>query len=182
MTWKQINKEKVIDIIKKDLPEEVTNKLLADKELLINTDETAKLVSVTKEVLEVFKKLTKKIIQPMFIGSPVLDTKDLIKYRLSLPFVYKASTMNVPKAIIRHKGEQLFLYGRDVWSGTVKTVQGTIKRKGLVFLFNESNIFLGIAFARNEDLMIHGHNTVLKNVIDTGHYLRCEKTIKKNQK
>lgn len=175
MTWKKIDKEKVIKIITRDLPEEITRKILTDKELLINTDETAKVVSVSKEMLEIFNQLSKKIIQPIFIGSPVLDTKDLIKYRLSLPFVYKASSMNVPKAIIRHKGEQLFLYGRDVWSSTIKKVEGKINRKGIVFLFNESNIFMGIAFARNEELMIHKNETVLKNIIDTGYYLRCEK-------
>jgi len=77
--------------------------------------------------------------------------------------------------IINSKAEQLFLYGRDVWSGSILKTEGNIEKGRIAFIYNEQGLFLGLAFPLKKEILNQGSNTVLKNVINLGYYLRIEK-------
>lgn len=175
MTWKLTPKTKVKKLLSNDLPEKVIDELFKNKFFLINTDKTKKLVMTNRSTYNVFNEVKTKGIQPLFIGNGVLDTQDFKKARLNLSFATKASIFEVPKVYIKPKAEQLFLYGRDVWSDSIIKIEGKIKRREIVFMFNQDNLFIGLAFAMSDELTDKGRVVVLKNVIDTGYYLRIEK-------
>lgn len=174
MGWKKISKDKVKELLNKDLPKKAVNELVKDKCFLINSNKPADINSVSKRVLAVFNQIKSQGIQPLYLGAGVCDTKDLKKSRLSLSFARKASEFDVPKAVVNDKAEQLFLYTRDVWSSSIISTEGRIKQYRLVFVFNQDGLFLGLAFAASNKLMSKGRTETLRNVIDIGYYLRCE--------
>ncbi len=174
MGWKSINKDVVSKLLSHDLPNEVINKTL-NNNLLVNSDVPARVVSVNDSVMNIFNKIKSKGIQPLFLGLSVLDTKDFIKARLSLPFASLVSSLKVNKVIVNKKAEQLFLYGRDVWSESIINVEGIIHKGGLVFVFNQQHLFIGIAFALSDKLLGKARQVVLRNVADIGLFLRLER-------
>ncbi len=175
MGWKLINNSKVIKLLSRDLNDKVLSDLFKDGVLLVNSNKRVTISFVTNNVFNVFNKIKSKGIQPLFIGLPVCDTNDFKQARIALPFAKLINSNSIVKVIISLKAEQLFLYGRDIWSSSIIDVVGTPQRRGLVFVFNADNVFLGLAFALVDDLLSKGDKVVLKNVIDIGYYLRCER-------
>ncbi len=173
MGWKLIDKDKVLGLLKRDLGEHAYELLKGDK-TLINSSMPMEICAVSKELYKVFEQIKKKGIQPLFLGESVCDTKDLKTARLNLQFAYKAANLDLPKAYIKPKGEQLFLYGRDIISDSVLKVEGEVKQKGIILVLNEQGEFLGLGFSR-ETLLGKGKTTVIRRIIDIGYYLRCER-------
>jgi ribosome biogenesis protein Nip4 len=179
MGWKLISRDVVKEMLVRDIPARVIDALIDDNDLLINSNKTASVSMVSKQVLAVFDKIKSAGVQPLFIGCRVCDTQDQAKGRLNLQFATKASCLGVPRAVLNHKAEQLFLYSRDVLSSSILGLEGRVSRKRLVFVFNKDDLFLGLAFALSNDPSKKGKQMVLKNVIDTGSYLRIEKPKKR---
>jgi len=175
MGWKNIPQNKVKKLLSNDLSGEQFDELFKDKRLLVNSDKTAKIISTTLDVINVFEKIKVKGIQPLFIGLGVADTQDFKRARLNLSFATRVSELSVTKVFINTQAEKLFIYGRDVWSGSITRIEGKPERRKLVFVFNNEGVFLGIAFAIADKLLGKGRKTMLMNVIDIGHYLRAEK-------
>ncbi len=170
MGWSLIKRKNVINMLSNDLPSSFIS-----GNFLINSSKRSEIVEVSSDVLRAFNTIKKKGIQPLFLGMPVCDTIDREKARISLPFASKISKDVKPKVFINRKAEQLFLYSRDVWSSSILKTEGEVKKRNLVFVFNEDGIFLGMAFALSDNLLDKGKKVVLKNVIDIGYYLRCER-------
>ncbi len=174
MGWKSISRKVVSKLLSHDLPSDVINELL-NNNLLVNSEVPARVVSVSDDVMHVFNNIKSRGIQPLFLGLSVLDTKDFIKARLSLPFASLVSSLSVNKVIVNKKAEQLFLYGRDVWSESIISVEGVIHKGGIVFVFNQQHLFIGIAFALSDKLLGKARQVVLRNIADIGLFLRIER-------
>lgn len=174
MGWKRIVRNKVEKLLSNDLPKKVIEGLVKDKYFLINSNKPADIHCVSKRVLEVFNQIKSQGVQPLYLGERVCDTQDLKKARLSLSFARKAAEHDVPRAVVNNKAEQLFLYTRDVWSSSIIRAEGNVKRRRLVFIFNQDGLFLGLAFATGNKIMDKGRTKTLRNVIDIGYYLRAE--------
>lgn len=174
MGWKKISRKKVEKLLSKDLSEIVMNKLFTNALFLINSSKPARVVRISQELLDVFDKIKSKGVQPLFLGQSILDTKEG-KARMNLQFAQIAGRLNVPKAFINKKAEQLFLYTRNVWSDSITRTEGKINPDSVVFVFNEDEIFLGLAFTKRTELKGRGRTVALKHLIDTGYYLRAEK-------
>jgi len=175
MGWKRVPKTKVKQLLSKDLPKKLFDELFKNQTLLVNSDKTVKIVSVSQELFNIFEQVKTKAIQPLFLGLGVADTQDFKRARLNLQLASKASVKALPKVVINEKAEQLFLYSRDVWSNSIRSIEGEVKRRGIVFIFNEQGLFLGLAFAMADRLLGKGKKTVLRNIIDIGNYLRIER-------
>lgn len=174
MGWKEMPSSELSNLLLKDLPGTAIKELLSDNVLLINSDATPTITLASREVFKTFKELKNKGIQPLFMGNKigVINNK---RTELSINFATQASKYKVPKAFINDKAEQLFLYTRDIWSGSIIKTEGRVLKGKLTFIFNEKNQFLGLAFPINTEVMGKKEKTVLKHLLDIGDYLRCEK-------
>ena len=173
MGWKLIEKNEVLELLKWDLGINA-HKLLKGDKLLINSSMPMEINAVSNELYKAFEHMKKKGLQPLFIGESVCDTKNLRTARLNLQFAYKAAMLDMPRAYIKPKAEQLFLYTRDVISDSVIKIEGEVRQKGIILVLNKDCEFLGLGLSRGE-LLGKGKTTVIKHVIDIGHYLRCER-------
>ncbi|WP_423793308.1 PUA domain-containing protein [Methanocaldococcus indicus] len=82
------------------------------------------------------------------------------KFKLSLEgFTLISKYIIKNYAIINDKGEQLFLYGRDIFKSSIIEVRGF----GRIAVFNKNKEFLGIG---------EYNGTLIKNIKDKGWYLR----------
>lgn len=174
MGWKEIPLNQVSDLLIKDLPASVIKDLFEDTTLLINSDTPPVVVQVSREVLKTFRDLKSKGVQPLFLGARVCDINEG-RTELSINFASKASVYNVLKVFINSKAEQLFLYTRDIWSGSIIKVDGRVLKGKLTFVYNENGTFLGLAFPITSDFLNKADKMVLKHLVDIGEYLRCEK-------
>lgn len=173
MSWKNVDKDKVLKLITNDLGEEAVI-FLKNKKLFVNSSMPMEVVGLSNELSKVFDSIKKKGIQPLFMGEYLIDTKDFKRSRLKLPLAYKAAKLKLPKAYVKPKGEQLFLYSRDIISDSVIKTEGEIKPNKPVFVLNQYNELLGIGLSKGE-LTRKGKSTVIKHIIDIGHYLRVER-------
>lgn len=81
------------------------------------------------------------------------------------------------KVWVNERGEMLFLYGRDIFAGSiVKT--GKFKENEVVFVCNKHGDILGIGrsrFGSEEIRKIREDRVAIENLVDRGAYLRHEK-------
>lgn len=81
------------------------------------------------------------------------------------------------KVWVNENGEMLFLYGRDIFAGSVTKV-GEFKENEVVFVCNHYGDVLGIGRARFDSSRILEQakdRVVVENLVDRGAYLRHEK-------
>ena len=63
MGWAEIDKDKVMKLLRKDLGDEAL-KLLKNKKTLINSSMPREVIAVTEDLLKIHNEITKKGLQP----------------------------------------------------------------------------------------------------------------------
>lgn len=173
MGWKELSKDRVINLLKRDLMDNASALLKGDR-TLINSSMPKEIVAISNELFTAFEAIKKKGVQPLFLGEGVCDTENLKTARLNVQLAYRAAKLDLPKVYIKPKGEQLFLYARDIISDSVDHVEGELRDKGVILVLNQDSEFLGLGFSRGK-LIGKGKSTVVLHVIDIGYYLRIER-------
>ncbi len=99
------------------------------------------------------------------------------KFRFSLEGTFFLAKKEKKRVYVDKKAEMLFLYGRDVFSSSIKRVSEDIKENDVVFVCNLHGDVLGLGRARfnAEELMGKGDRVAVENLLDRGEYLRKEK-------
>lgn len=175
MGFKQASKEEIKKLLIKDFGTKAVDDLLDKKAVYVNSNEPAEYYVVSKELEQAFEKIKKQGKQPLFMGSFIMDKSKEGKYRASLYTASKIKNEAINKVIIISKAEQLFLYSRNVISKSVVKVLGKPKRGDILLILNEQEDCLGLGMMLKDALVDRGEEPVVKNLVDMGKYLRCER-------
>lgn len=93
--------------------------------------------------------------------------------------IHKYAKRNLVR--VARKGEQVFLYGRDIFASSILSIVPPLIKKHYVVIVNTSNEYLGLGIALMSLRSIHEldklkleneNRVVIKNYIDLGWYLR----------
>ncbi|MBE8540450.1 PUA domain-containing protein [Geoglobus acetivorans] len=82
------------------------------------------------------------------------------------------------RVIVTERGEMLFLYGRDVFAGSVVDVDEDVRENDVVFVCNRYGDVLGLGRSKYDADVIgelQQERVVVENLVDRGEYLRKEK-------
>ncbi len=82
------------------------------------------------------------------------------------------------RVFVSEKGEMLFLYGRDVFAGSVTDADGDVRENDVVFVVNGYGDVLGIGRARLDGIRMletDEDRVAVENLVDRGEYLRKER-------
>ncbi len=101
------------------------------------------------------------------------------RFRFSLEGSFYLVRRDRKRVFVNERGEMLFLYGRDIFAGSVVKVSEDVKENDVVFVCNTKGDILGIGRARFDArrmMEVAKDRVVVENLIDRGEYLRKEKT------
>ncbi|MCX8172325.1 MAG: hypothetical protein N3D09_01765 [Archaeoglobaceae archaeon] len=129
------------------------------------------LYAVSEELYDFLKKKPIECIAGVKLG------KIGKRLRLSLEGSFWLMKNEKRKVWVNDRGEMLFLYGRDIFSGSVIKV-GEFDENEVVFVCNEYGDVLGIGRSRfkSTDIEKLPENRVfVENLVDRGAYLRHDK-------
>ncbi|AIY89589.1 PUA domain-containing protein [Geoglobus acetivorans] len=82
------------------------------------------------------------------------------------------------RVVVTERGEMLFLYGRDVFAGSVVDVDDEVRANDVVLVCNRYGDVLGLGRSRYDADVIgklQQDRVVVENLVDRGEYLRKEK-------
>jgi 60S ribosome subunit biogenesis protein NIP7 len=82
------------------------------------------------------------------------------------------------RVYVNRRGEMLFLYGRDIFSGSVVKATSDVRENDTVFVSNTLGDVLGIGRSRYDAVKIRSvekDKVVVENLVDRGEYLRKKK-------
>ncbi|MCS7130954.1 MAG: hypothetical protein NZ872_06000 [Archaeoglobaceae archaeon] len=99
------------------------------------------------------------------------------RLRLTLEGAFWLMKNENKKVWVNERGEMLFLYGRDIFSGSIIEV-GEFEENEVVFVCNHYGDILGIGrsrFSAKEIKRLPENRVVVENLVDRGAYLRHEK-------
>lgn len=99
------------------------------------------------------------------------------RLRLTLEGAFWLMKNEKKKVWVNDHGETLFLYGRDIFSGSIAKV-GEFEENEVVFVCNKYGDILGIGrsrFKSSEFLKLPADRVVIENLVDRGAYLRHDK-------
>ncbi|MEM0214806.1 MAG: PUA domain-containing protein [Archaeoglobaceae archaeon] len=102
------------------------------------------------------------------------------RLRLTLEGAFWLMKNEKKKIWVNNRGEMLFLYGRDIFAGSVEKV-GEFEENEVVFVCNRYGDILGIGrsrFKSSEILKLPEDRIAIENLVDRGAYLRHEKLYK----
>ncbi len=110
------------------------------------------------------KQLNRMQGMPYFAGLYIGDIKGK-KFLLGLEGANIISKYCNKKVVVDKKTEQLVLYGRDIFSKSVRHLYKEADVGNRILIVNENNECLGIGVLNKGDVLV-------KNIIDRGWYLR----------
>ncbi len=100
------------------------------------------------------------------------------KFLPSLELGYIVSTKTNTCVIVNEKGEENFLYGKDLLLESIIDIKSSIKPGQIVIVLNRENEYIGLGRAINKIIKIKGkvyspqRGFIIENIIDLGWYLR----------
>ncbi len=99
------------------------------------------------------------------------------RFRFTLEGSFFLAKKEKKRVYVDSKAEMLFLYGRDIFSSSVKRASGDVRENDVVFVCNEFGDIIGIGRARfdAEEIGKKGERVAIENLTDRGEYLRKEK-------
>lgn len=163
-------------------------KVLGDKIFLVITKNGNKEVyAIPKEHDNILKKLKRYnylqqlVYLGLFIGTIETRPHKIIFYpSLELGYtIYRYAKRNLVK--VTRKGEQVFLYGRDIFASSILSILPPLIKKHYVIVVNTTNEYLGLGIALmslksthelDKTKLENQNRVIIKNFIDLGWYLR----------
>jgi 60S ribosome subunit biogenesis protein NIP7 len=100
------------------------------------------------------------------------------RFRFSLEGTFYLARRKRKRVYVNSKGEMLFLYGRDVFAGSVVKVTEDVRENDIVMVCNTKGDIIGIGKSRfDADRMrsVERDRVVVENLVDRGEYLRKER-------
>ncbi len=100
------------------------------------------------------------------------------RFRFTVEGAFFLAKKKKKRVYLNDKGEMLFLYGRDVFSGSIVKATGDIKENDIIFVCNKAGDILGIGRSRYDaDRLrsVEKDRVAVENLVDRGQYLRKEK-------
>ncbi len=170
MAYRQPN-TKELKVIRKALHYYGSSDFLNDYVILIREGERKEVYAVSKELSSVIRKLN-----PHYAGVKIGEVGRRFRFSLEGTFWLLRNDRN--RVWVNEKGEMLFLYGRDIFAGSV---EGTteFRENSIVFVCNRFSDVLGIGRSRysSDELdNLPGDKVFVENLVDRGEYLRHQKT------
>ncbi|MBR9677755.1 MAG: hypothetical protein GOU97_00450 [Nanoarchaeota archaeon] len=147
-------KDLMLEEFEKDIEKVCQNKIL-----LMQSGSRKEVFLLSKELYKTYEKLGKNVYMTGFYMGEIRK-----KFKVSIEFGEKLAQVNTTRRIwINRKGEQRFLYGRNINKEYV-TRKDEIKEDQKVLILNQNNDYLGLGILRRSG--------DVKNVLDKGWYLR----------
>ncbi len=151
-----------------------SEEFLDDNKLLILESKGKKEVYSSSNDLHDFLK--RADINPISVGLKLGEVGR--RFRFTLEGTFFLAKKKRKRVYLSDKGEMLFLYGRDVFSGSIVKATGDIRENDVVFVCNRAGDILGIGRSRFEAAKLRSvekDRVVIENLVDRGQYLRKEK-------
>ncbi len=97
------------------------------------------------------------------------------RFRFSIEGCFYIAKKKRKRVYVNDRGEMLFLYGRDLFSGSIVKVTEDVKENDFVMVCNKDGDIIGIGKSRfDADVIrsIESDRVVVENLLDRGEYLR----------
>ena len=143
------------------------------KLLILESKGKKEVYSLSNDLYNFFKKAD---IDPISAGLKLGEVGR--RFRFTVEGTFFLVKKKKKRVYLSDKGEMLFLYGRDIFSGSVVKATDDIKENDVVFVCNKAGDILGIGRSRYEAIKLRSvekDRVVVENLVDRGQYLRKEK-------
>ncbi len=100
------------------------------------------------------------------------------RFRFTVEGAYYLARRNKKRVYVNERGEMLFLYGRDIFRGSIVDVTGDVRENDVVFVCNRRGDILGIGrirFDADRIWDLDDDRIVVENLVDRGEYLRKQR-------
>lgn len=151
----------------RDVYREITSR----KVVIVGEGKINEIFLVPIEVYDILNR-TKNIRMPYYLGLFFGEIDG--EFKISLEGLWLISRYSKEKGIIvSEKGEQLFLYGRDVLEESIIEVGSSVRAGKKVIVFNKFYEPLGLGvMVKRSDKRTGKPKVIIKNILDRGWYLR----------
>jgi len=169
MAFRQPN-NKELKVIRKALNYFGSIDFLNEYSILIREGEKKEVYAVSKELCRMIE------LNPYYAGVKLGEVGR--RFRFSLEGTFWLLKNNRNRLWVNERGEMLFLYGRDIFAGSVEKTS-EFGENSIVFVCNRNNDVLGIGRSRySSDKLasLPEDRVVVENLVDRGEYLRHQKT------
>uniref|UniRef100_A0A7C2NA79 PUA domain-containing protein n=1 Tax=Archaeoglobus fulgidus TaxID=2234 RepID=A0A7C2NA79_ARCFL len=170
MAFREPNK-KELKVIRKALNYFGSGGFLDDHSIIIREDGKKEVYAVSKELCKIISEL-----KPYHAGVKLGEVGKRLRFSLEGTFWLIKNSRN--RVWVNERGEMLFLYGRDIFAGSVERTS-EFGENSIVFVCNRHNDVLGIGRSRysSDKLKSLPEDSVfVENLVDRGEYLRHQKT------
>ncbi len=143
------------------------------KILISESDGKKEVYSLSNNLYDFLKGIS---VNPVSVGVKLGEVGR--RFRFTVEGAFFLARKKKKRVYLNNKGEMLFLYGRDVFSGSIVKVTGDVKENDIVFVCNKAGDILGIGRSRYDaDRLrsIEKDRVAVENLVDRGQYLRKEK-------
>jgi len=147
---------------------------LEDHDMLIKEGDKKEVYALSKDLTDFIDKF--KNLNIVCAGIKVGEVGK--RFRFSLEGTFYLAKKKRKRVYVNSRGEMLFLYGRDIFAGSVVKVTEDVEENDIVMICNTKGDILGIGKSRfDADRMrsVEKDRVVVENLVDRGEYLRKEK-------
>lgn len=163
--------KKELKIIRNALSYFGKENLLEEYSIFIKHGEKKEVFLITREAFELYS-----IIDAVHGGMKIGElTNRRLKLTLEGSFLLAGKKKRV---FVSERGEMLFLYGRDVFAGSILKADSDVKENDVVFVVNRYGDVIGIGKSRYEGkvfMELPDDKVAVENLVDRGEYLRKER-------
>jgi len=151
----------------KDIYEEI----ISERVIVVGEGKIKEVFLVPKEVYNILDR-TREIRMPYYLGLFFGEING--DFKISLEGLWLISKYGREKGVVvSEKGEQLFLYGRDILEESIIKVGSLVRPGKKVIVLNKFYEPLGLGIiAKLFDKPTGKPKTIVKNILDRGWYLR----------
>ncbi|WP_086975389.1 PUA domain-containing protein [Archaeoglobus fulgidus] len=170
MAFRQPN-TKELKVIRKALSYYGSGDFLSHYALLVKEGEKKEVYAVSKELYGVIGELN-----PHYAGVKIGEVGRRFRFSLEGTFWLLRNSRN--RVWVNERGEMLFLYGRDIFAGSVERAS-EFGENSIVFVCNRFDDVLGIGRSRHSSDALSNlpeDKVFVENLVDRGEYLRHQKT------
>ena len=146
---------------------------LFEGNIILARNNRVEIFKVSDELLKIYK-LLREYREPYCFSNFIGEATK--KFRISLMAIHEYVKLGKRIVRINEKAEQLFLYGRDVFSSSIVSHTNDFDEGDYVMVCNDKGEALGVGQAMAPAQIINelGDFIAVKNLMDLGWYLRHE--------
>lgn len=149
----------------------IYKKITSGRIVVVGEGRIKEVFLVPVEVCNILDK-TKKVRMPYYLGLFFGEING--EFKISLEGLWLISKYSRERGVVvSEKGEQLFLYGRDILEESIIKVGSLVQIGSKVIVFNKFYEPLGLGMIiKFSDKLTEQPKTIIKNILDRGWYLR----------